>query len=335
MKLKTLYKLSLIFVLFSCDTKQTITFPENENITDVTINDSKVTEVFKNELRVIFVGTFTKDMHINLYYNKSNTEAFSKKQYISYPPKKTQKAAYFKFEKGELPYNLNFFPWSSKYYREGKINFEKIILKYKGKTKEIPASQFLEYFTINDFLKYNNNQLIPQKTEIRAFKPEIIGNERFIKELQGFLDNKKDFKETGLTGNKTEEKELVLTKNKRLISLKINLKKNDELTLYYLQDNKIYNAKRSQSKDFLFVNDGSSDNTASILKALSAKNDNFSFLDLKENQGKAGAIREGALSLQENNSYNFIGYFDADLATPLFEINNFIEQIEKRKICYL
>ena len=32
-----------------------------------------------------------------------------------------------------------------------------------------------------------------------------------------------------------------------LISFKINVKKNDELTLYYIQDNKIYNAKWSQS----------------------------------------------------------------------------------------
>ncbi|QRM88719.1 glycosyltransferase [Lacinutrix sp. WUR7] len=87
----------------------------------------------------------------------------------------------------------------------------------------------------------------------------------------------------------------------------------------------------NQFIDFLFVNDGSSDNTANILKELSATNNNFSFLDLNQNQGKAGAIREGVLSLQENNTYDFIGYFDADLATPLFEINNFLEQIEKRK----
>lgn len=83
--------------------------------------------------------------------------------------------------------------------------------------------------------------------------------------------------------------------------------------------------------DFLFVNDGSSDSTANILKKLSASNNNFSFLDLDQNQGKAGAIREGVLSLQADNTYDFIGYFDADLATPLFEINNFLEQIEKRK----
>lgn len=90
-------------------------------------------------------------------------------------------------------------------------------------------------------------------------------------------------------------------------------------------------SKNNDFIDFLFVNDGSSDNTATILQELSTTSANFSFLDLKENQGKAGAIREGVLSLQKNNEYLFIGYFDADLATPLFEINNFIEQIDKRK----
>ncbi len=90
-------------------------------------------------------------------------------------------------------------------------------------------------------------------------------------------------------------------------------------------------SQNNDSIDFLFVNDGSTDNTISILKDLSSSSSNFSYLDLKQNQGKAGAIRDGVLYLQQNNTYDYIGYFDADLATPLFEINNFIFEIEKRE----
>ncbi|WP_336066767.1 glycosyltransferase [Mesoflavibacter sp. CH_XMU1404-2] len=90
-------------------------------------------------------------------------------------------------------------------------------------------------------------------------------------------------------------------------------------------------SKNNPDIDFLFVNDGSTDRTAQILIDFCKTVPSFTFLDLEQNKGKAGAIREGVLSLKENNPYDFIGYFDADLATPLFEINNFIEQIEKRK----
>lgn len=90
-------------------------------------------------------------------------------------------------------------------------------------------------------------------------------------------------------------------------------------------------SQNNESIDFLFVNDGSKDNTALILEEFCNSFSNYSFLDLKQNKGKAGAIRQGVLSLQEKDLYDYVGYFDADLATPLFEINNFLEQIGKRK----
>lgn len=72
---------------------------------------------------------------------------------------------------------------------------------------------------------------------------------------------------------------------------------------------------------FLFVNDGSTDKTASILKKLATDNQRIDFLDLAKNKGKAEAIRQGMLFLiNSGNSYHYVGYFDADLATPLSEI---------------
>src|SRR5690606_35022187 len=70
--------------------------------------------------------------------------------------------------------------------------------------------------------------------------------------------------------------------------------------------------------DFLLVNDGSSDNTASVIKNLSDKKPNTTVLDLKVNGGKAEAIRQAVLH-SKNKNYTHIGYLDADLATPFDE----------------
>lgn len=49
----------------------------------------------------------------------------------------------------------------------------------------------------------------------------------------------------------------------------------------------------------------------------------FFYVDLAKNLGKAQAIRQGALLAIEKN-YDFIGFWDADHATPLEEIPRFI-----------
>lgn len=77
--------------------------------------------------------------------------------------------------------------------------------------------------------------------------------------------------------------------------------------------------------DFLLVNDGSSDNTASIINNLSNNNPHTQGLHLTKNSGKAEAIRQGVLKVVEDNQYSHIGYFDADFATPLSEIDNLID----------
>jgi glycosyltransferase involved in cell wall biosynthesis len=82
--------------------------------------------------------------------------------------------------------------------------------------------------------------------------------------------------------------------------------------------------------DFLFVNDGSSDNTLELLERLHAKNPRrFSFLHLKQNAGKAEAVRQGCL-LAFASRPKLIGFWDADLATPLAAINQFIDVLNRQ-----
>ncbi len=80
-------------------------------------------------------------------------------------------------------------------------------------------------------------------------------------------------------------------------------------------------SKTDSSFHFCFVDDGSTDNTSSILKKLKAKNpDNFSVLEINVNQGKAEAVRQGMVYALKNITSNWYGYLDADLSTDLAEV---------------
>lgn len=83
-------------------------------------------------------------------------------------------------------------------------------------------------------------------------------------------------------------------------------------------------AEKNKNIHFLFVNDGSKDNTLNKLKYLSDNNQCFSVLHLQPNQGKAEAVRQGMLHALKNSNPDYIGFWDADLATPLNEIENFL-----------
>ena len=81
--------------------------------------------------------------------------------------------------------------------------------------------------------------------------------------------------------------------------------------------------------DFLFVNDGSSDNTLQVLEALCATDPHLHLLNLQPHGGKAEAVRKGMLHASQNFSAEVVGFWDADLATPLNEIKDFVAWLEK------
>ena len=77
---------------------------------------------------------------------------------------------------------------------------------------------------------------------------------------------------------------------------------------------------------FLFVNDGSKDDTVGLLSR--NKQDNMFILDLKQNGGKAEAVRQGMLHVKTLPIYNeieWVGFWDADLSTPLDELYNYLK----------
>ncbi len=80
--------------------------------------------------------------------------------------------------------------------------------------------------------------------------------------------------------------------------------------------------------DFIFVNDGSTDSTARVLDALrSQEPGRVRVVTLERNSGKAEAVRRGFIEAFKDDYAN-VGYWDADLATPLDELPQFCGLLE-------
>ncbi len=88
--------------------------------------------------------------------------------------------------------------------------------------------------------------------------------------------------------------------------------------------------RRSARTELLFVDDGSRDETRAMLEHLAAANPRrFSFLHLSKNGGKAEAVRQGFLVALRSDA-EYVGFWDADLATPLDDIEPFCRVLDAK-----
>ena len=82
---------------------------------------------------------------------------------------------------------------------------------------------------------------------------------------------------------------------------------------------------------FVFVDDGSSDATRIVLERIRAQRPDTTVVAYDANAGKAEAVRRGAVRALEMR-VDFVGYWDADLATPLEEVPRFVDVLRRRPL---
>ena len=92
---------------------------------------------------------------------------------------------------------------------------------------------------------------------------------------------------------------------------------NEEKTVSLFMDeiSKIENQMKSESNvnfEYIFIDDGSKDATASILKDFSKKKENFNYIILSRNFGKEGALYAGLTA----SKGDFVAVMDVDLQDP-------------------
>lgn len=87
----------------------------------------------------------------------------------------------------------------------------------------------------------------------------------------------------------------------------------------------------SRHPDYLlvFVNDGSTDNTESIIRKMLSSAVNIDLHTYPTNQGKGEAVRNGVQYVLNNHQFTYIGFIDADLSTPLTEFYSLQQAIDQ------
>lgn len=87
--------------------------------------------------------------------------------------------------------------------------------------------------------------------------------------------------------------------------------------------------------DLYLIDDGSTDDTYKIINNIRHNHQNcFSFRN-ENNLGKANIIRLGVKNALRKKDYEYIGYLDADLSTPLDEMKKFIKKLKYNKKLFM
>ncbi len=87
---------------------------------------------------------------------------------------------------------------------------------------------------------------------------------------------------------------------------------------------------QSQNIQFFFADDGSDDETGQELEQLCSQKPNAHFFHFKKNQGKAETVRQSFQKiLVTGTPFDYLGFWDADLSTPLEELVEIQELLQK------
>ena len=85
-----------------------------------------------------------------------------------------------------------------------------------------------------------------------------------------------------------------------------------------------------------FANDGSTDTTVLVIEnILNDSNGRCYLINFKNNEGKANTIYKAINQINNDNEFDFIGYFDADFSTPPQEIKRLLGEVQESNYEFL
>lgn len=86
----------------------------------------------------------------------------------------------------------------------------------------------------------------------------------------------------------------------------------EALPIFYDEFNKVANEMSGEKFELLLVNDGSKDNTLSVMKSFAVKDERIKYISFSRNFGKEAAIFAGL----KNSTGDYVALMDADLQDP-------------------
>ena len=98
----------------------------------------------------------------------------------------------------------------------------------------------------------------------------------------------------------------------------------ESLPIFYEEINRVSKEMKVVDFEFLFINDGSCDNTLNILRDLSKKDKRVRYLSFSRNFGKEGGMYAGL----SNATGDYVAIMDADMQDPPSMIKEMYESIK-------
>lgn len=99
----------------------------------------------------------------------------------------------------------------------------------------------------------------------------------------------------------------------------------EAIPLFYKEITKVSKKMKKVNFEYLFINDGSKDDTLSVLKDLAKKDKKVKFISFSRNFGKEAAMYAGF----ENSTGDYIAVMDADLQDPPSLLPEMLSAIEE------
>lgn len=112
---------------------------------------------------------------------------------------------------------------------------------------------------------------------------------------------------------------MLMEKDYRLTIL-VPVYNEEDCLVHFTETMKEYLQQTNVASKVLFINDGSTDDSAVLLEKICRENENFTYIELSRNSGLSTAIKAGI----DNTKTEFTGYIDSDnQTTPLDFISFF------------